>query len=204
MGKFCNLAGQKFGKLTIIKRAKNRGHNTYWLCQCDCGNFKEAEASNLKTGTTNSCGCDKRKKQVLASTKHNQSKTRIYRIWSGLKQRCNNKKSKTYKYYGGRGIKVCEKWQKNFEIFRDWAIQNGYQEGLTIDRIDPNGNYEPANCRWISNFEQQHNKRNNKFLTYNNQTYCISEWAKIIGINAQTLFKRFERGFSIERALTKI
>lgn len=202
-GRFDDLVGKKFGKLTVIKRAKNRGHNTCWLCQCECGNLKEALASNLKTGVTNSCGCITKEKIIKAVTKHNETKTRLYRLWSNMKQRCYNKKQPTYKYYGARGIRVCQEWKNNYESFRDWAITNGYSDKLTIDRIDVNGNYEPTNCRWITNTEQQQNKSNNRLITYNNEEHCISEWARILDINTQTLFKRLDRGFAIERALTK-
>lgn len=202
-GRFDDLTGKKYGKLTVIKRAKNRGHNTYWLCQCECGNFREAQASNLKMGTANSCGCDTREKIIKATTKHNETKTRLYSVWSNMKQRCYNKKQIMYKYYGAKGIIVCDEWKNNYEAFRDWAFANGYGNNLTIDRINVNGNYEPSNCRWISNFEQQHNKSNNRFITYNYETHCISEWAHILEINVQTLVKRLDRGFTIEKALTK-
>lgn len=137
--------------------------------------------------------------------KHNMSNTRIYCIWDGMKQRCRNSKSKRYKDYGGRGIKICSEWldkENGFINFYNWSMANGYKENLTIDRIDIDGNYEPLNCRWITNKEQQKNKRNNRYIVYNNENKTISEWAQIYNINTGTICSRLQSGWDIEKALT--
>ena len=134
---------------------------------------------------------------------HGHSNDRIYHIWCDMKRRCKNPKNKRYNRYGGRGICVCEEWE-NFENFYDWAIQNGFEKNLTLDRIDVNGNYEPENCRWISRKEQMRNTRSNHLLTYNGDTKTMAEWAEIAGIPYSTLKQRINKyNYSVEKALTK-
>jgi hypothetical protein len=117
--------------------------------------------------------------------------------------RCNNPKSDRYYRYGGRGIKVCDEWLHNYTAFRDWALSHGYEEGLTIDRIDLDGNYNPENCRWITPSEQMKNTSTNCFLTFNGETLILAEWSRRVGISAETISRRIKRGWSIERALTE-
>lgn len=131
------------------------------------------------------------------------NKERLYSIWKRMKDRCNNPNHKYFSYYGGRGITVCDEWQKNFPAFYEWAIQNGYDDSLTIDRIDSNGNYDPCNCRWVTRHEQMLNTRRNHYLTYNGETLTVNEWAEKFGIKQNTLLYRIRRGWSVERALTK-
>ena len=122
--------------------------------------------------------------------------------WRKIKHRCTNANNDRWGDYGGRGITVCSEWAESFEAFRDWALANGYRDDLTIDRKDVNGNYEPGNCRWITNQEQQHNRRNNHNITYNGETHTITEWARIYGLSENGLVHRINRGWEIERALT--
>ena len=143
------------------------------------------------------------RKMGEANRRHGMSGDRTHHIWSGLKQRCTNPKAKDYPNYGGRGIEVCHEWLDSFEAFRDWALANGYQDDLTIDRIDVDGNYEPDNCRWISNKEQQRNRKSNHFLTLNGKTHTIAEWAEITGRGWGTIKARLNRGWTTERALTE-
>ena len=206
MAEASNLIGQKFGRLTVIARAENnkRGQ-TRWLCKCECGNEKIVGAYLLKSGQTKSCGC--LKKEKFTHKKHGLRYTRIYKLWLSIKQRCYNPKELVYKHYGGRGIAMCEEWKNNFMSFHDWAFANGYDENVkrgecTIDRIDTNGNYEPSNCRWVTQKEQANNKRNNVLLTYKGNTHTAQQWAEILDIKYITLITRLKRGWSVEKTLT--
>ena len=126
---------------------------------------------------------------------HGKSGTRLYCIWQGMKQRCHDKHHPKYKNYGARGIIVCQEWLDDFMNFYDWAINNGYQENLTINRINTNGNYEPDNCNWLTNLEQQHNKTNSVTLEYNGKSLCISEWARLLNVPEGTIRARHKRGW---------
>ena len=130
------------------------------------------------------------------------SKTRLYRIWCGMKARCYYPKSIGYKNYMGKGIVVCDEWKNDYVQFRDWSLANGYNEKMTLDRIDSNGNYEPHNCRWVSYLQQNNNSKNNRRLTLNGETHTIAEWSRITGINSSTIDKRKHAGLSDEKALT--
>ncbi|WP_049041837.1 hypothetical protein [Clostridium sporogenes] len=211
MPKSIDLTGKKFERLTVLERAgiSKNGHIT-WKCKCDCGNETIVDGSSLRGGNTKSCGClaiEKSTERVVCLTAtHKMSNTRIFRIWYGVKIRCEKPYSKNYDNYGGRGIKICDEWsdtEKGFMNFYNWSMANGYNKRLSIDRIDVNGNYEPNNCRWITNKEQQRNKRNNHLITYNNKTKCLIEWASIYNILPETIQMRISRyNWSIEKALT--
>lgn len=153
-----NILGKKFGSLTVKQFSYIKNHRSYYLCKCDCGKEKIICRQSLVCGRTISCGCAKR----LNSQTHGQSYTRIYSIWKNMKKRCNEPNYTYYYNYGGRGIKVCDEWQKSFENFRNWAMNNGYACDLTLDRINVDGNYEPNNCRWATRKEQANNKRYTK------------------------------------------
>lgn len=135
--------------------------------------------------------------------KHGQANTRLYRIWDAMKTRCTNPNSRNYANYGARGISICPEWMKDFKAFYDWAIENGYADDLSIDRIDNNGNYEPSNCRWASKKEQSNNSRRNVFLTYKGKTQTLAQWCDELGFdNHWTICKRIKSGWSIEKALS--
>ena len=197
-GKFDDLSGKKFGKLTVIKLAKTPSGQAgaYWECRCDCGNKKIVRAATLKNGDTKSCGCAK----FSGVTNHGLYKTRLHTIWLLMRDRCLNKNSTNYKRYGGRGISVCEEWNE-FKPFYDWAMANGYKDGLSIDRIDNNGDYCPSNCRWATRVEQANNTRRNRWIEYNGETHTLAEWGRLYNIPYDKLWSRLSYGWSLERAL---
>lgn len=151
-----DLTGQRFGRVIAVAFKGTRNGRGYWECLCDCGKSKTFCTRELRAGDITSCGCERKER----ATKHGLYYTREHRIWIGMKSRCSNAKMNNYKWYGGKGIKVCKEWSEDFKTFYEWAHENGYQDNLTIDRIDGNGDYEPKNCRWITIQEQQRNKTN--------------------------------------------
>lgn len=203
MPKALNLEGKQFGRWTVIEKAGHSRHKkVLWRCRCSCGNERFVGTGELMSGGTKSCGCLKNELVRARMTTHGKINTRLYSIWGGMKSRCHNKNGPGYYDYGGRGITVCKEWE-NFDQFYEWAMKNGYRDDLTIDRIDVNGNYEPDNCRWITNAEQQRNKRDNHYITYNGETNVLRDWSKILGINESTLSHRINSyGWSVERAFT--
>ena len=207
------ILGNKYGMLTVIGldhikeyiSPKGQKHKReYYLCKCDCGNQTIVYKSHLKSGTVRSCGCLRVKNLVKSCQKHGMKHTRIYDMWSNIKSRCFDKKSPCYIHYGGRGITVCDEWKNDFITFYNWAINNGYDNNLSIDRINNDGNYEPSNCHFVTQKEQGRNKRNNRLITYKGQTHCLAEWAEILGVKYSTLLYRFRRGWSAEAALNAL
>ena len=198
------LAGRKFGRLTVLEYAYTKNGTAIWKCRCECGKVAYPSSGNLLSGNSKSCGClhdEELKKRV---TTHGETKTRLYNIWHKMIQRCCNPKEKAFENYGGRGISVCKEWRNGFEVFKEWAVANGYSDNLTIDRIDNDGDYEPKNCRWATTEVQANNKRSNRFIAYNGKTQTIKQWADELGINYYTLQSRItKRHWDIERALTK-
>ena len=213
MPKIKDLTGQRFGMLTVKKRAddyvmKDGKRRLTWTCVCDCGVEKDIRGTHLTSGAIVSCGCLGHKHLLDSISSHGLRHHRLYGVWCNMKNRCYNEKVKCYPRYGGRGIRVCDEWLHDFKAFYDWAIETGYDETApymqcTLDRIDVNGNYEPSNCRWVDVFTQANNKSNNTFLEFNGKRKTISEWGKEIGINGSTISKRLRDGWSIEEALTK-
>lgn len=193
--KTIDITGQKFGRLTALYRLQNYHDNhTHWLCVCECGNLVEVYLGSLRKGLTTSCGC--------LVKKHGKSYEPLYRTWLGIKNRCHNKSDKHFKDYGQRGITVCDEWRNDFMNFYNWAINNSYNDTLTIDRIDVNGDYCPDNCRWATRKQQARNRRNNRNFTYKGKTRCLSEWCEILNLNYSTVCTRLNKlGWNIERAL---
>lgn len=206
MSKFIDRTGQKFGRLTLIERVENNKFNqVQWKCRCDCGKEVIVKAYSLTTGQTKSCGCLKKEQNYIniAKVKHNMTNTRLYNIWRDMKSRCLNPNNKRHKFYFDKGITVCDEWKNDFMNFYNWAINNGYRDNLTIDRINNNGNYEPKNCRWATITEQNNNQSNNIRIKYNESEYTLSELSKIYNIKRATLYDRIKRGWTIDEALNR-
>lgn len=207
-----NLEGKTMGRLYVVKRigfkyTKNGRYQNY-LCRCECGNYCERTISSLNSKGLHSCGCYKKecfekvaKMPTKARISHGMSNTRLYKIHESMKMRCRNKNSNSYTNYGGRGIDVCKEWER-FEPFAEWAMQSGYNDELTIDRIDNNKGYSPDNCRWATRRNQMENTRRTRKYTIDGETHSITYWARKYGISRSTLFYRLERGMGIEEALT--
>lgn len=185
-----DITGNRYGKLVVIKRVDSKPNTTYWLCKCDCGKEKIILGNSLKSGATVSCGCYQKSFIGNLRKTHGDTGTKLYTAWNNMKARCYRKITREYDNYGGRGIAVCDEWIHSYETFKEWALNNGYSDGLTLDRINVDGNYCPENCRWITNKEQQNNKRNNVLYTYNGETKTLAEWAESLGICYKTLQKR--------------
>lgn len=208
MGKVKDLAGQRFGRLVVLyDTGERKSRNVVWRCKCDCGNEVDVAGYSLTSGNTTSCGCYNRERSVEANTVHGMNRQGerhpVYAAWSRMLQRCENPNNKRYKDYGGRGIRVCEEWH-DAKVFIEWALSHGWREGLSIDRIDNNGNYEPGNCRWATLREQARNKRSNRLITFNGKTQSLAAWAEEMGINSSALrYRIYQLHWSVERALTE-
>lgn len=199
MSKLISLIGKRFERLVVLERGPKLHGRISWKCLCDCGNIKIVTSSDLRFQKVKSCGCLRKESAVLnskKSIKHNRTKTRIYHIWSSIKSRCYYRENIGYLNYGGKGVKVCEEWLKDFMNFYNWAMNNGYQDNLTIDRIDVNGDYEPQNCRWVSYKIQENNRTNNRIIKYNDKTYTVAELANFLQIPYATLLWRINNGWN--------
>lgn len=185
---FVDLLGQKFGLLSVIALGeKDRFCKTRWVCLCDCGKERLILSETLRRGQSISCGCVRRK--PTAPRFHGESKTRLYRTWTAMKRRCRTPSDNNYRKYGARGISYCNEWEQ-YLPFKKWAMENGYSSSLTIDRINNDGNYCPENCRWITNAEQQNNKRTNHIITHDGKSMTIADWSREKGVAYKRLYQR--------------
>lgn len=200
-----DITGQTFGRLTAIKPdGRYKSGNIKWLCRCECGKFTHSTSYSLAKGATKSCGCYIADKTTDRNTKHGGFGTRLYEIWRQMHRRCYGKNTKPYKDYGGRGISICPEWNE-YDAFRDWAMSHGYQDNLTIDRIDVNGDYCPENCRWATVKEQANNRRSCHIVEHNGEKHTISEWADIYHVNQVKLWDRLSRcDWNIEIAVRQL
>lgn len=196
MGKFKDLTGMKFGRLTVIERAENKNGRVHWNCTCDCGNTCVVMSKHLISGHTQSCGCLNLIKLAARSCTHKMTNTKIYKIWCDIKKRCLNQNCNQYYNYGGRGIKICDDWKDDFLAFYEYVskLEHFDEEGYSLDRIDNNGNYEPNNVRWADWKTQCGNTRRNNCVEYNGEKMLITHAAQKIGISAAALRARIKAG----------
>ena len=205
MTKATDLAGQRFGKLTAVSRAENTTQGrAQWLCRCDCGGEKVAQAAYLNKGTTRSCGClgIEQRKAAAQTQCHDHSRTRLYRerkSWENMIARCYDPARRDFKWYGGAGISVCERWRNSFEAFV--ADMGARPAGTTLDRRVASADYSPDNCRWATAAEQANNRRNNHHITIRGATMTIAEWSRKVGIPERTIATRITRGWGNQAAV---
>lgn len=201
-----DIIGKKFGMLTVVKYlGMDEGGQSLWLCKCDCGNERICQRQYLVKSNNPSCGC------INPLEKHGMSRSKIYHVWNGMKCRCSNENDKNYHNYGGRGIRVCDEWSNStngFDNFCSWAYENGYNENATkgectIDRIDVNGNYEPSNCRWVTQKVQVNNERRNIRIEYKGKTLTAKQWSEELGLDYKTIRNRVKKGLPPEEILFK-
>lgn len=190
--------GKRFGKLVVESvdtDLTEKRKDTYFICRCDCGNITSVAGYNLHNNHTKSCGCLKRE----AIRKHGLSKTRIGKIYKEMLRRCNVPHAAGYSDYGGRGIRVCNEWLNDIHSFYKWAMENGYDDTLSIDRIDVNGNYEPANCRWADRKTQSNNRRINNHVWLEGKRYTVTELARELGVSINTIYRYFDTEREIKK-----
>lgn len=191
-----DLENKQFGRLIALEYVGERR----WRCKCECGGVAIAVSRNLLNGNTKSCGCLQREKASKTHRTHGKTNTSEYNIWQTMKARCYVKLNANYANYGGRGIKVCDRWLESFENFL--TDMGEKPEGLSIDRVDVDGDYEPRNCRWASVGEQATNRRNNRYVEYEGRKMTISEWARELGVKPGLIKNRLDSKWSVERAFT--
>lgn len=197
MGRIRDLTNQRFGRLVALKNVgKDKKYSLLWECICDCGNTVVVSSRELSREHRKSCGCLKETYKF----KHGYSKHPLYDCWVSMKARCNNKRNPKYPSYGGRGITVCEEWENDFCSFLEWSLKNGYDEQLTLDRIDNNKGYYPENCRWTTRKVQQNNTRHNRYIEYNGETKTLAQWCELLNLKYSTMLNRFSHGYTAKQA----
>lgn len=204
-GQFVNMrediTGQKFHRLTALEFShKGKGRETYWVFECECGNIKVLNKANVKKGSTKSCGCLKKEQDNINLNRNGSEPTKydskglsnhpLYHKWMDMKRRCYNVNHSQYKYYGGRGIEMCEDWLYSFQAFFNWSINNGWENGLEIDRINNDGNYEPNNCRYITHKENCNNRSTTIKIEIDGITHSIKEWCEMFNLNYKSLISK--------------
>lgn len=196
-----DITGATFGRLTAVERCANIGRFVAWRCSCACGASLNVRTGSLRSGNTTSCGCVQAADARTRFTKHGGRRTREYAIWLLMRDRCNNGNNPKYAYYGGRGIAVCPRWDDFSAFLADMGSRP--TPAHTLDRVDTNGDYSPANCRWATRKEQSRNRGITKRYERNGETKSLGEWAELVGKPYMVVYKRLWRGWTLEDALTK-
>ena len=189
-----NITGQKFNRLTAIEMVgTNKHRHAVWMFKCDCGNITCAEAACVIRGGTKSCGClnTEVRKSGDNRRKYQCKNETLYKRWLSMKERCQNPNDDSYKkWYGSKGITVCDEWKNDFEAFQEWSLSNGFSEELSLDRIDPDGNYSPENCRWANSIQQANNKHNNRIIIVDDRKFTLTELSKEYPISTCTFYAK--------------
>lgn len=189
--------GDVYGRLTILGTYKDEGR-FYARVECSCGSpAKFVRADGIRSGACKSCGC----LQIESTTKHGEWNNPLFKVWKGMISRCTNQDDKRYNRYGGRGVSVCDKWLDVHQFIND--MKHSYIKGMTIDRIDNNGNYEPSNCKWSTRYQQNRNYSRNIILHHNGKSMCAIDWALELNISPYTIYSRKRAGWSDALTLTK-
>jgi hypothetical protein len=202
MSEVKDITGHVSGYLTVEKldRVENGGSN--WWCRCKCAALISIRGDCLKDGNTRSCGCLKKELIIQRLTTHGLTGHPLHDVWTAMKLRCNLESNEFFHNYGGRGVTVCKEWMDSFQVFYDWALNSGYKKGLSIDRIDNNGNYCPENCRWVSHKINNRNKRTNRLITYKGETKIVTVWAEFLNMPPSVLMHRLNQyKWSVEKAI---
>lgn len=191
-----DLTGKKFSHLQVLYDSGERSStgNIIWTCKCDCGAITKVKGSHLLEGSIKSCGCEQHPQT------HGMTDSRLYHIWCTMKARCCRESSHKYDNYGKRGIQICDDWKNDFTKFYQWAIENGYSDELSIDRIDNDGDYCPENCRWATRIQQANNTRTNRFVNIDGKSGTIAEMARLYEISPKLIYKRLRLGWTVEKA----
>jgi hypothetical protein len=197
------LEGLHFERLFVLHRSSAKGQGRVkFLCKCDCGNLVEILSDQLKSGKTKSCGCLQKERASQSNKTHGLSRTPEYIAWKDMISRCCNENNQYYYNYGGRGIKVCDRWSEVENFIEDMGLRLG--KNYELDRIENNGNYEPGNCRWTTRIVNMRNKRTNLVIEFNGESKTASEWSEVTGIACNVIANRISRyGWSVEKALTE-
>lgn len=195
-----DLTGKKFGHLRVTREVERRNAKRMWECKCECGGIAKRDTYYLTHGGEDlSCGCVHHQRIAQSQIKHGMSKTRLYKIWEAMKRRCDNPKAERYPRYGGRGIRYCDAWKK-FDLFWEWARQSGYAEGLSLDRIDVNGDYCPENCRWIPLKDQNNNMSTNRRIVFGGESLTVAQFARLIERPYSAVYQEiYKLGWTPER-----
>lgn len=197
-----DITGKRYDRLVVVEYVgKTSNGHSLWLCRCDCGAETKVTKSNLSCGRQVSCGCKRREQAGVMNKTHGKSGTRLYRIFTNMVSRTENENVPCFSVYGGRGVSICKEWREDFSAFANWAVQNGYSDNLTLDRIDNDKGYCPDNCRWVPWLKQFENRRTTAYIEHNGKRKTIKEWAQVYQLDSKLLRRRLQDGWSFQDAL---